>query len=583
MRNKELEQRLRTAAEHAAPDVLDRVLSSCAGQKGSVTVMETPKKKKFIPAFAAAAAVLAVICAAVLALAPRQRASAAAAVITLDVNPSLSLTVDENERVTEAVPLNDDGRVVLEDMDLQGASLNVAVNAVIGSMLQHGYLDLDNFENAILVSVESGDAGRADQLQRQVSETISGTFQGDNSIHPINPLILAQTVSADDDLAALAGQYGISQGKAALIREVTAQDGTLTFQTLAPLTINEIALIANSRGLSIRSVTQTGVASEAAYIGAQSALERACAGASVLLDGVLDPEVEFDCEDGVMVYEVEFCYDGTEYGCEIDARTGAVLHSHHEVCGHSSHHSGGHHGEAFVQPSAPAAPSASVSAPSAPPTLPTPSANVSVPSVPAQTPSAPAQAPSAPAQAPSAPSAAPTPEPLSYIGETAAQNAAFTHAGCAAADASYLTCKLEYDDGVAECYEVEFCLNGIWHEYEIGPYDGCVLQCGQETCTNSLHAHHSGQTSPDHHGSGHHSGQSYGQGQGQTRIGLAAARDAALAHAGLSAAGTSGLKAELDGDGNVYEVEFTAGGYEYEYEIDAYTGDVVKYETEADD
>lgn len=565
MRNKELERRLRTAAEHAAPDVLDRVLSSCAGQKGSVTVMETPKKKKLIPAFAAIAAVLAVVCAAVLTLSPWQRASAA--VITLDVNPSLSLTVDENERVTEAAPLNDDGRIVLEGMDLQGADLNVAVNAVIGSMLQHGYLDMENFENAILVSVESGDAGRAGQLQRQVSETISGTFQRDNSI---NPLILAQTVSADGELAELAGQYGISQGKAALIREVTAQDSTLTFQTLAPLTINEIALIANSRGLAISSVTQTGETSEAAYIGAQSALERACIGAGALVDGVLDPEVEFDCEDGVMVYEVEFCYDGMEYGCDIDARTGAVLHSHQEVCDHGSHHGGGHHDGQFVQPSAPAAPSASVSAPSAPSA---PSANVSAPSAPTQAPS------TVSTPAPAAPSAA----PVSCIGETAAQNAAFAHAGCAAADASYLTCKLEYDDGAAECYEVEFCFNGVRYDYEIGPYDGCILQCGQEICDNGLHAHHSGQGSSGHHGSGYHGGQSYGQGQSQTRIGLAAAREAALAHAGLSAADTTGLRAELDADDNVYEVEFTAGAYEYEYEIDAYTGDVVKYEIEADD
>lgn len=564
MRNKELERRLRAAAEHAAPDVLDRVLSSCAGQKGSVTVMETPKKKKFVPAFAAAAAVLVVVCAAVLTLAPRQRASAASAVITLDVNPSLSLTVDENERVAEAAPLNDDGRIVLEGMDLTGSSLNVAVNAVIGSMLQHGYLDLDNFENAILVSVESGDADRAGQLQQQVSETISGTFQRDNSI---NPLILAQTVSADDDLAALAGQHGISQGKAALIREVTAQDSTLTFQTLAPLTINEIALIANSRGLSIESVTQIGAASEAAYIGAQVALEWACASAGVPADNALDPGVEFDCEDGVMVYEVEFCYDGTEYGCEIDARTGAVLRSHHEVCDHSSHHSAGHHGGQYTQPSAPPAPtspSANVSAPSAPPA---PSANVS----------APTQAPvSTSTPAPS--SAA----PVAYIGEAAARTAALTHANCAAGDVSDLTCKLEYDGGVAECYEVEFCHNGIWHEYEIGLYDGCILQCGQETCTNGLHSHHSETASPGHHGSsGHHNGQGYGPSQSQTRIGLAAARTAALTHAGVSIADTSGLKVELDSDGYVYEVEFKANGYEYEYEIDAYTGDVVKYEIDA--
>ena len=46
-----MEQRLRTAVEHAAPDNLERILASCTQQKGTVIPMTPPKKKRrWIPA-----------------------------------------------------------------------------------------------------------------------------------------------------------------------------------------------------------------------------------------------------------------------------------------------------------------------------------------------------------------------------------------------------------------------------------------------------------------------------------------------------------------------------------------------------
>ncbi|MBQ4611797.1 MAG: PepSY domain-containing protein, partial [Clostridia bacterium] len=68
-------------------------------------------------------------------------------------------------------------------------------------------------------------------------------------------------------------------------------------------------------------------------------------------------------------------------------------------------------------------------------------------------------------------------------------------------------------------------------------------------------------------------------------IGKEAAKAAALAHAGLSEAQVSKVKCELDReDGRVvYEVEFKFDGLEYEYEIDAAAGAVVKYDKERDD
>ena len=43
-KQEELEERIRVAMDHAAPNVLDRILSSCEEQKGNVIPMTTGKK-----------------------------------------------------------------------------------------------------------------------------------------------------------------------------------------------------------------------------------------------------------------------------------------------------------------------------------------------------------------------------------------------------------------------------------------------------------------------------------------------------------------------------------------------------------
>lgn len=68
-------------------------------------------------------------------------------------------------------------------------------------------------------------------------------------------------------------------------------------------------------------------------------------------------------------------------------------------------------------------------------------------------------------------------------------------------------------------------------------------------------------------------------------IGAQAAQTAALNHAGVQAGAVSEMKCERDRDDGrtVYEIEFRAGGMEYEYEVDAATGTILKAESEYDD
>ena len=68
-------------------------------------------------------------------------------------------------------------------------------------------------------------------------------------------------------------------------------------------------------------------------------------------------------------------------------------------------------------------------------------------------------------------------------------------------------------------------------------------------------------------------------------IGEKKAKSIALKHAGLKESEVSGLYVELDYDDGVlrYEVDFRQGQIEYDYDIDAKTGDILSYDKDYDD
>ena len=147
-----LNEQIRSALSHAAPDCLDEILASCEDRKGTVINMNERKKNRFVPIAIAAALVLAIVGGFIgYSLGNRGNDTPAAgtdgpgilleSVITLDVNPSIEIDVDSTDTVTAVKALNDDARIVIGSMDFAGSSLEVTVNALIGSMLTNGYLD----------------------------------------------------------------------------------------------------------------------------------------------------------------------------------------------------------------------------------------------------------------------------------------------------------------------------------------------------------------------------------------------------------------------------------------------------------
>ena len=336
MKEHDAEARLARAMEDAAPNRLDELLEvreEARRQEKIVDISALPRKKRRRwRNFAAAVAAALVLVIGGGSFFGWRYANAPDSLVDIDVNPSVQLTVSRNEKVLSCEALNADGTEIIDDMDLRGAQLNVAVNALIGSMVQHGYID--ELKNSVLITVANEDAAKAQALQESLMADISGLLAGES----VDAAVMGQTITTrDQTLASQAEAYGISAGKAALIQRILDTDPTLTFASLAGLSVNDLNLLLQSKQADTSGMTVTGQASDKAYIGLEKAREIALA----QLPGATLKEIDFDYDDG-MVYEAELLKDGYEYDLEIDALTGAVVKWEYEEDDHWSgtHESG---------------------------------------------------------------------------------------------------------------------------------------------------------------------------------------------------------------------------------------------------
>ena len=444
MTDQELEQKLRTALEHAAPDdfqgVLARISPKARTEQAPIPFEAAARKKKRRWAPLAAAACLALVVAAGGGGWYLQN-NTVASVVSLDVNPSVTLNVNAKEKVLSAVPVNEDGGDILAGMDLTGVQLDVAMNAIVGALLTQGYVD--ELANSILITVEDDDAGRGARLQQELTDQADAILANTS----VNGAILSQTIQNSQQLQALSDTYGITTGKAALIQTIVDNGNSLhTFEELVGLSINDLNLLYTSLitapaepstgdGTSGSGTAETapaiqssGQASDSAYIGVEAAKSAAFAHAGLDASQVTMGEVDFDYEDGRMVYELEFYANGAEYEYDIDASTGAVVKSSQEG-GRTQTGSGAGSGGA--------------------------SGNV------------PSGAGSGTAQSGAGGTSA-------DIGREAALAAALNHAGVSQDQVYGLEVKQEYDDGRLE-YEIEFKTGSWEYEYTISAADGTIL------------------------------------------------------------------------------------------------------------
>lgn len=398
--------------------------------------------------------------------------------VDIDVNPGVEIVTNKKNKVLEVQSTNQDGAAVIDGMNLKNTELKVAVNALIGSMVQKGYIQNDN--TGILVTVRNDNEDKANKVKAEVLNDINTAL----STNSVQATVINQTVKTTVDAKKFAAENNISIGKAVFVLNLAAKDTSLDAKELAKMKVSEIASLVVQKGIDIRDIVdydsddsiweniadaiedidedarEKGIATSAAVenstasattpqtaptqpaatqaapeattaaqpksnnasgdIGIEKANEIAISHAGLSSGSVSFVKAKLDTEDGVKVYDIEFYSGNVEYDYEINAATGAIVSFDQDI-------------ENYEIPTQPAAPTQ------------------------AQT-------------------AAPT-QAASVISVDRAKQIALSHAGVSGA--SFKKVKLDTDDGV-RVYEIEFKVGNVEYEYDIDASSGAIISSSSE-------------------------------------------------------------------------------------------------------
>ena len=138
-----------------------------------------------------------------------------------------------------------------------------------------------------------------------------------------------------------------------------------------------------------------------------------------------------------------------------------------------------------------------------------------------------------------------------------AKSIALSDAGLNDSDVTFIKSQLDNDDFI-DVYDIEFYTKDKEYEYEINAADGAIV----ERNIGTYHRHSNNNSSDQY-------------------IGSEKAKEIALDHAGISEKDIKFFKSELKNDEiPEYEISFYNNNIEYDYDIDALTGDVLEYDTD---
>lgn len=147
-----------------------------------------------------------------------------------------------------------------------------------------------------------------------------------------------------------------------------------------------------------------------------------------------------------------------------------------------------------------------------------------------------------------------------------AKAAALKDAGLSESDVTFKNTELDHSHGT-QVYDIEFYTSDTKYDYEIDASNGTVLEKNIEQFQS--------RTNPT---------DSTINNSSNDYIGVDRAKEIALNHAQLSESDVQFAKAKLENDdGEVeYEIEFYSGRTEYDYTIDAVSGNIIEYDVDYD-
>lgn len=315
MKPEEIKTRLRDEMADLAPDRLEDLLAACDAQPQEhapqSAPMPVPRRPVWKPL--AAAAVFVLLLGGIFGY---RALDQSVCTVIVDINPSVTLTVNRLGRVKAVNTGNTDAAALLADTDLQGERTQDALGTLTDALADADYLT--DADNTLLVTVEDASAARAQKLGKAVYDAAQASAQQ----RQFSAAVLCQQAADTDQVRTDADTWQVSPGKAALAETIALQTQLDTAQALSALPVQDLLVLAETYDVTFDTAQLYGTVSRDGYRSEDDV--RAIVGG----DAAVDPTgctQELTQYGGRLAYRVRFAAADGEYCYTIAARTGEIL------------------------------------------------------------------------------------------------------------------------------------------------------------------------------------------------------------------------------------------------------------------
>jgi hypothetical protein len=167
----------------------------------------------------------------------------------LDINPSIELIVTPKEKVIYANPLNEDGELLLLEIDIIGLDLEEATEIIIDKAIELGFIDVDSEEVYVSVSTINMQAQIGETIQNRVKEAVNEAFK--------NRAMMGKAVDKDfgSGYVEEANSFGVTPGFYRLAQSAVS-NSDLTLEEALAMTQQELMDLVQTARRERREVSQ---------------------------------------------------------------------------------------------------------------------------------------------------------------------------------------------------------------------------------------------------------------------------------------------------------------------------------------
>lgn len=203
---------------------LDMVKASPSTKEKTMAYVIAKRKKSRMPAYAVSA--LALCCFILLLLQPWSTSSAVQSYVTLDINPSMEFTLNEQDKIVAVTTFNQEAKTLLEGQDLQGMKVEEAFTYLWQKPEWIPYLS----NGIVEVSVYSEDRSVSLRLEKELNAYLSTSLE-EGSYHCSH---------VGDDIYEQAQDHHASMGKYRVIEEIRSYTQVYSEEELLNKSMKEL-------------------------------------------------------------------------------------------------------------------------------------------------------------------------------------------------------------------------------------------------------------------------------------------------------------------------------------------------------